>query len=261
VSLTGAACALDCAHCGGHYLAHMRPIDQADATGYPSLLISGGCDARGGVPITNSLSHVERLRPGRRLNWHVGFADRAELARVAPLVDVISFDVVGDRDTALEVYGLDVSLEDYMRQLDLLQTMAPVVPHLTLGLRGGRISGEERALAALAERHVERLILLILIPTAGTRYAQVEPPALDEVQRLFALARRLLPAARIDLGCMRPHGRYRQEVDCLAIEAGLDGLVNPSRSAERLAEELGRTVRCGPLVAAVIGHGGGGRAG
>ncbi len=242
VSLTGTACALDCAHCGGHYLAHMRSIAEADAIGYRSLLISGGCDAFGRVPITRGLEHVERLRPGRRLNWHVGFSTRADLERIAPLVDVISFDIVGDRATAQEVYGLDVGLDDYLRQLALLGVIAPVVPHLTLGLRAGRISGELAALEALAAVQPERLILLILIPTPGTRYATVPPPALTQIADLFTLARHLLPQTQLILGCMRPHGRYRQQVDRLAIESGLDGLVNPSRCAEELAAVQGRPV-------------------
>jgi len=252
VSLTGPACALNCAHCGGRYLAHMRPVQQADATGYRSLLISGGCDPHGRVPITNEIDTVKSLRAGRRLNWHVGFARETELARIAPLVDVISFDIVGDSDTAREVYGLELSLADYLQQLCQLERVAPVVPHLTLGLRGGRISGEEQALQALAKRDTRRLILLILIPTAGTRYAQVEPPPLGEVARLFALARQLLPRAHIDLGCMRPHGRYRQQVDCLAIEANLDGIVNPTRDAEQLAVKLGRTIQWGNECCALL---------
>jgi uncharacterized radical SAM superfamily protein len=57
------------------------------------------------------------LRVGRRLNWHVGFIGEEELRRIAPLVDMISFDVVGDRETAREVYGLDVGLDDYNAHL------------------------------------------------------------------------------------------------------------------------------------------------
>jgi hypothetical protein len=252
VSLTGAQCALDCAHCGGHYLAHMRPVQRADADGYRSLLISGGCDARGQVPITAALPQVERLRPGRRLNWHVGFAEAPALARIAPLVDVISFDVVGDQETAQEVYGLDLGLDDYLRQLALLRTIAPVTPHVTLGLRGGRISGEERALRALVELNIETVILLILIPTPGTRYAEVAPPDLAEVARHFELARRLLSATRLYLGCMRPHGRYRQQVDLLALQAGLDGIVNPSRDAIAFAEASGRPIIWGDECCALI---------
>jgi len=230
----------------------MRPVHDADATGYRSVLISGGCDPHGRVPITADIPAVERLRSGRRLNWHVGFATRTDLERVAPLLDVISFDIVGDRETAREVYGLDVSLEDYMRQLALLCEFAPVVPHLTLGLRGGRTSGEELALQALAAAGIERLILLILIPTQGTRFADVAPLPLPEVARLFGLARELLPQAHLDLGCMRPHGRYGQQVEALAIETSLDGIVNPGRHAIELTAASGRPVIWGDECCALL---------
>ena len=68
VSLTGSHCALDCAHCGGHYLNGMVPIEDADATGMTSCLISGGCDVQGKVPVDKHLSLVKALRSGRVLN-------------------------------------------------------------------------------------------------------------------------------------------------------------------------------------------------
>ena len=49
------------------------------------------------------------MPPGRRLNWHVGLIDEPTPAAIAPYVDVISFDVVGDRQTIREVYGLDAT--------------------------------------------------------------------------------------------------------------------------------------------------------
>jgi uncharacterized radical SAM superfamily protein len=243
VSLTGTSCALNCAHCGGVYLRHMQPIGEAplkaEADGFTSCLISGGCDARGRVPFAGHLDEVARLRHGRRLNWHVGMMGEEELRTILPYVDVISFDLVGDAETAREVYGLNLTLEDYLRQLDMLERHTRVVPHLTIGLRGGRLSGEWAALEALSPRAPETLILLILIPTPGTAYAHCVPPALAEVADLFLRARILLPTTRLYLGCMRPRGAYRQAVDELAVRAGLNGLVNPSRSAERAAQELG----------------------
>ncbi|MBN1401172.1 MAG: radical SAM protein [Anaerolineae bacterium] len=239
VSLTGEWCALQCAHCGGHYLQHMRPVWQVDADGATSLLISGGCDSAGRVPLTGHLDTIARLRRGRRLNWHVGFVDEQDLARIAPYVDVVSFDIVGDAETAREVYGLEASLGDYMRTLDLIQRHVPVVPHITIGLRGGRLSGEWAAIEALRERDIGALILIILIPTPGTAYADREPPALEDVRRTFIEARTLLPETRILLGCMRPHGAYRRSVDELAVRAGLNGIVNPTLAAQRAACELG----------------------
>ena len=239
VSLTGPHCALNCAHCGGYYLRHMRPIWDVRADGAASCLISGGCDAQGRVPVTRHLEKVARLRQGRRLNWHVGLVDEGELRAIVPYVDVISFDIVGDAETVREVYGLELALDDYMRTFDMLRRHARVVPHLTIGLRGGELSGERKALQALRARSVETLIFIILIPTEGTAYANCAPPQLADVLDLLLDARIKLPSTRLYLGCMRPHGVYRQAVDELAVRAGLNAVVNPSRSAERAAKELG----------------------
>lgn len=239
VSLTGTSCALNCAHCGGHYLQHMRPIETVIPASETSYLISGGCDALGRVPIETHREAIQRLRPGHRMNWHVGLSSETQLRAVLPYVDVISFDIVGDRETACEVYGLDVGLEDYLRTFEALRRLAPVVPHITIGLRGGRLAGEWAALEALQALKVEHVILIILIPTPGTRYAQCAPPSLEDVSSIFLGARRLLPEARLSLGCMRPTGVYRQEVDALAIRAGLNAIVNPTHRAEALAQECG----------------------
>ncbi len=242
VSLTGIGCALDCAHCGGHYLEHMRPIAGLNAGDAKSLLISGGCDTAGRVPVDGHLAELAALRPGRRLNWHVGFSDEATLRTIAPYVDAISFDLVGDRATAREVYGLDLGLGDYLRQLELLRRYAHVVPHITLGLRGGLLSGERAALEALAPLQIGALILNVLIPTPGTRYADCAPPDFDALTQILIDARLLLPQTRLMMGCMRPHGVYRQRLDEIAVRAGLNGLVNPTRAAERTAAELGLSV-------------------
>ena len=245
VSLTGPNCALQCAHCAGHYLRHMRPIWDADANGASSCLMSGGCDSRGRVPVTRYLGEVARLSQGRRLNWHVGFIDESELLTILPYVDVISLDVVGDAETVREVYGLELGLDDYMRAFDTLRRHARVVPHLTIGLRGGKLSGERAALQALRARGVDTLIFIVLIPTQGTAYADCLPPPLSDVTDLLLDARIMLPDTRLYLGCMRPHGKYRQAIDELCVRAGFNAVVNPTRDAERVAKELGLEITWG----------------
>jgi len=47
LSLTGGECALDCAHCGGHYLGGMRPIWEAEPDGSTSCLLTGNGSAPG----------------------------------------------------------------------------------------------------------------------------------------------------------------------------------------------------------------------
>jgi lipoyl synthase len=241
LSLTGAQCALDCAHCGGHYLSGMRPIWQAEPDHSPSCLISGGCDPTGRLPV---LAHIERVhawRPGRKMNWHVGFVTATEMEVIAPLVDVVSFDFVGDNSTIREVYGLDRTVDDYVDTYRLLRRHARTLPHVTIGLRGGSLGHEIAAFERLQVLGLDGLVLLVFIPTPGTRYADRRPPSPEAAADLVAEARLRFPKAPLYLGCMRPRGRYRDQFDPLALRAGCNVVVSPSRSARQLATELGLT--------------------
>jgi uncharacterized radical SAM superfamily protein len=243
LSLTGSACALDCAHCGGVYLRHMKPIWEAQPDRSTSCLISGGCDARGRVPVLAHRDRVRAWRQGRRMNWHVGLISEAEMAEIADLVDVVSFDIVGDDDTIHEVYGLDRRVEDWGRTYQMLRRYADTVPHVTIGLRGGRLGHEQAAFELLEEQGVDRLVLLVFVPTPGTRYADRKPPSPEAAAELIAEARVRFPTADLTLGCMRPRGAYRDRLDELAVRAGVNGIVSPSRRAQRAALELGLVPR------------------
>jgi uncharacterized radical SAM superfamily protein len=239
LSLTGERCALDCAHCGGHYLAGMQPIWEAEPDGSTSCLISGGCDPVGRVPVLAHLNHVRAWRQGRTMNWHVGFVSEAEVQAIAPLVDVVSFDFVGDDATIREVYGLDRSVDDYVQTYRLLRRYARTLPHVTVGLRGGALGHELPAFELLQELGADGLVILVFIPTPGTRYADRQPPPVHDVADLLAEARLHFPAAPLYLGCMRPKGRYRDRLDPFAVQAGFNVMVSPSRPARQLAADLG----------------------
>jgi uncharacterized radical SAM superfamily protein len=239
LSLTGEQCALDCAHCGGHYLGGMKPIWQAEPDGSTSCLISGGCDPTGRVPATAHLEQVRAWRQGRQMNWHVGFVSEAEMLTIAPLVDVISFDFVGDDATIREVYGTPRTVADYVETYRLLRRYARTLPHVTLGLRGGELGHELPAFELLQQLGVDGLVLLVFIPTPGTRYADRQPPDVAAVADLLAEARLRFPEVPLYLGCMRPRGHYRDELDPLAVRAGFNVVVSPSRPARQLAAELG----------------------
>jgi uncharacterized radical SAM superfamily protein len=243
LSLTGEQCALDCAHCGGHYLGGMKPIWEAEPDGSTSCLISGGCDPTGRVPVLAHRESVRAWRTDRTMNWHVGFVSEAEMEEIAPLVDVISFDFVGDNDTIREVYGIDRTVDDYVETYRLLRRYAPTLPHVTIGLRGGDLGHELPAFAHLEELGVDGLVLLVFIPTPGTRYAERQPPAAQVVADHLAEARLRFANVPLYLGCMRPKGRYRDTLDALAVRAGLNVIVSPARCARQLAGELGLTAR------------------
>ncbi len=242
ISLTGDRCELDCAHCGGHYLQSMTPIWKADAQEATSCLVSGGCDREGRVPVASHLDEVARLSQGRIMNWHVGLIGKSEAEIIAPYVDVISFDFVGDDETVREVYGLEVGVEEYVATYQLLRSYATVVPHITVGLRGGKLSGEYRALEILAELGVAGLTFIVFIPTPGTRFAECDPPNPEEVAELLVEARLRFPTVPLHLGCLRPRGLYRERLDPLTVQAGVNVIVSPSRAAMALAQELGLAV-------------------
>jgi len=249
ISLTGKSCALNCAHCGGHYLKGMSTVSEIQAQrslnpnyAFRSALISGGCTLDGKVPFTQQLDFLHKLKKEVRLNFHVGLLDGEEILMLKDLANVVSFDFVADPETIQEVYGLKQGLRDYSRVYQALREVVPVMPHLTLGLRGGQWGGEEKALDALEELGLDGLIFNVFIPTPGTRYAQRLPLPVEEVIRFLAGARIRFPDIPLGLGCMRPKGRYRQSLDEAAVALGLNRLVMPTPGARRLAGELGLRV-------------------
>lgn len=257
VSVTGRWCDLDCAHCGGHYLEGMLPLAEFLAGGdedkpwrgageplrYKSCLISGGCDRRGRVPLAKYQEELAELRRELRLNLHVGLVDEAQARGVAELADVVSFDFVGDDETIRQVYGLSASVQDYLTSLRALRRYTRVIPHICLGLHGGGIRGERRAVELLAEEGVEALVFLVFIPTRGTRFENCSPPDLGEVAEILAWARLLLPRTPLYLGCMRPGGSYRDWLDVVAVRCGINRLVLPSP----LAVQYGRGMGLSPI--------------
>ncbi len=239
ISVTGEACALNCAHCGGRYLRGMRPLDGVFQVRQPSVLISGGCDARGRVPVWLYRERLAELVRGKRSNWHLGLVSEAELAAVGDLLDVVSLDFVGDDQTIREVYGLAATVADYEEAYRACSRWAMVVPHITIGLRGGRLGHERAALERLRGLGPRRLVFLVFIPTAGTRFGHLAPPRVEEVAELLAEARLLFPEAFLQLGCMRPQGEYRLRLDRLAVEAGVNSVVNPAAELKEHCAALG----------------------
>jgi hypothetical protein len=213
------------------------------ASGGTGLLLSGGCDANGHVPLERFLPIIPRIRKALKLkvNAHVGVSGRDfldALASAAP--DVVSVDVVGSDEVVREVFGLDADADAYWSTYEgLLSRGLNAVPHLTVGLRGGNDSGEEAAIDRLAKIKPRRLVLNFLVPTKGTRY---ENAGFDRARALevVALARKKMPDAFIVLGCMRPRGI--DDFVAAAVEIGVDGIVNPPRAVVDAWESSGTEV-------------------
>lgn len=250
VSVTGTNCALDCAHCGKHYLRGMISLEEAllgqGKIKPTSYLISGGCTSLGKVPLLPHLDQMFRLKKTARLNLHTGLVSREEARALAPLADTVSFDFVCSREIIENVYGLDRHVSDYKNSYRALVEclgIDQVVPHITIGLLKGRVSSEIEAVKILAAEGISRLVLLVFIPTPGTRYQGIPAPDLADTAAAIARMRVLIPTVPIYLGCMRPGGAYRRQLDPLALQCGINKIVQPAPDAYDTASKLGLDIK------------------
>lgn len=257
VSVTGVRCELRCKHCGGHYLRGMQSVEtpsklkefcsRLEEEGGTGVLVSGGSDVHGRVRLDRFYDALRWVKEntGLIVNVHTGLLDAGQAEELASTgIDVASVDVVGSDETIRRVYGLKATAEDYGETLNALREarVPHVVPHICVGLDFGEIRGEAAALEMVQRFNPEVVVLLGLIPTPGTPMEVVEPPSAEDMARAVAAARLMCPEAGVAIGCMHPRaGKRRMEE--LAVKAGADRIVLPSRSTVERAKGLGFTVR------------------
>ena len=256
ISITGAACALNCDHCQRHILNTMIPATSPEALvetcrrladeGNIGVLVSGGSLPDGTLPwdpFVDAIATVKRTTD-LRVTIHTGLIDEAMALRLdAAGVDEFLIDVIGSRETMEEVYHLDTTLQEMEASLAALEaTGKPVIPHIVVGLHYGRLLGEVEALEMVARHPPYALVIVVLRPIRGSPMDGVEPPDPELVARFIALSRFRLPRVPIALSCARPPGRYRKRLDVLAVEAGTNRIAMPAEEALDRAGELGLEV-------------------
>lgn len=253
ISITGSFCKLDCKHCGGRYLRHMKPLTRPNqlisfcqnlaANQGLGCLISGGCDSDGRVPILPFLPAIREIKQSTELyiNVHTGFLTNNEAQLFAEAgIDCASVDVVGDDDTIHQIYGLPGrSTQDYRATLLALSSHNILTsPHICVGLQFGKLVGELDALQIIRETTTPSTIVIIaLMPSQETAMEATSPPVNHDIARVCAIARVLFPETEIALGCMRPRGKARQEMERLAIEAGVTRVAIPTQSTLKYLED------------------------
>ena len=242
VSLTGSKCELNCPHCEGHYLKNMRPLDRGrtecidTSDNYSSCLISGGSDKNGKVPFYENENLIKELsNKNIKTNLHPGLVSEAEAKKVS-LVDVCSVDFIVDEKIIKNIYGLEKTKQDFLDSYNLLSKYAKViVPHINIGLPGGETGMEEKSLDVLKKLRADAITFIVFTPTKGTSYQNYDPPSISYVGEVLSLARLKFPQHPIFLGCMRPGGKYREEVDEIAFWAGVNKIVSPTPALRNLA--------------------------
>ncbi|HLB12605.1 MAG TPA: radical SAM protein [Dehalococcoidia bacterium] len=256
ISLTGSGCALQCDHCRGKLLESMVPLGESNLfevcrtlkeKGAHGVLVTGGADARGRVPLLDVMEDLGRVKGelSMQVVVHTGLVRRTLAGALARSgIDGAMIDILGVEETIRDVYHLAARVEDYAHSLEALTGYGvPSIPHIVLGLHYGRFLGEDAALQMVASYPVSALVLVILTPWDGTPMAGVRPPDPAEVGAFFHRARRALPKTPVLLGCSRPGGPYKWAVDRLAVDAGLDGIAYPAEGIVEYAAQRGLTPR------------------
>ncbi|AET69752.1 biotin synthetase-like uncharacterized protein [Desulfosporosinus orientis DSM 765] len=217
VSITGMSCALQCDHCQGIMLNGMIPalnpekLQELGITlqkkGVTGLLITGGCDREGQVPLKPFLTVVTYLKSlDFTIHVHTGLADKETAVGLKRAgVDKVFLDMIGDADTIRRVYHLDRKPSAFINALEtLLAEDLDVVPHVVLGLNYGKIMGEENLIQTLSDYPLETLVLVALRAVPGSPMGGVRGPDPAEIVRITAQTRLLNPSLKLSFGCARP---------------------------------------------------------
>ena len=246
ISLTGEQCALQCPHCRGRFLKHMAPAltpkelyalaKKSANAGVKGMLISGGCDASGQVPIFDYLNIINNIKENIdiSINIHTGFIRLDSIPKLRDKgVDIVSFDVIGSPEVVKKIYGLDLEPGYFGKALDAFKKAGlRAVPHITAGLDMGRDSGEEKALEIIAG-HPPRFVVLNALMARG-----VDDLSSARLVEVLRMARKILPQeTAIGIGCMRPRGDIIPAE--LLAELGIASVAMPSKKLVRELKGMG----------------------
>ncbi len=252
ISITGKSCALKCKHCRGKLLESLIPATTCEELenkvlslyerGAKGMLLTGGCDRYGKVPIISLIPAIKNIKGKTDLILiaHTGFISREEAAALKDSgLDGIGFDVVGDTETAKDVYGLDISEKDYIESLRAIGDSGIMIfPHVCVGLHFGKMKGEFRALELIKNIKPATIIITALMPVAGTQMEHMRPDPSD-FEKVINKAIEMFPGIPVVLGCAHSIGKSREEIELIAIHNGISGIAAPSLATVELAEKGG----------------------
>lgn len=252
ISVTGQFCALKCKHCGGKVLNTMLPAvtpeqlvnlcTRLKQKGTIGCLISGGCLPDGSVPLGRFIDAIAEVKRdlGLTVIVHTGVVDVSVAKRLKEAgVDAALIDIIGSDETIKEIYQLNMGVQDFDRSLKTLhESGIPLVPHVLVGLHYGKLKGEFKALQMISKYEPSAVIVIALMPIHGTPMKDVSPPTSTDIAKVLAMARLMMPNTPLVLGCMRPKGKSKGEIDVLAVEAGVNAIAFPAKEAIELAESL-----------------------
>jgi uncharacterized radical SAM superfamily protein len=244
ISITGSECALNCEHCNKKYLKGMEQIQKTkdleqflielSKRNGVGALISGGSELDGSVPLFGFLDTIKKVKKETNLiiNVHTGLLNEETAKKLAEAnVDIISFDINMDEEVVRNIYHLDTELSDYKSAIDLLKKYGlNIVPHICIGLHYGKLNKELESIKFIKEAKINPslIVIIVLIPPKDSKI-RFDQPKSEDIARIITILRLVFPKTEISLGCMRPRGKIKIEIEKAAIKAGISRIEIPSK--------------------------------
>ncbi len=126
-----------------------------------------------------------------------------------------------------------------------------VVPHIVVGLHYGHLLGEWNALEMLKRHTPDAVVLVVVMPYYAPARRPFVTPEPGAVGRFFMDAREALPDIPLLLGCARPAGTAKSQIDTYAVLAGLNGIAHPADGMVELAVRMERQARVTPACCSI----------
>lgn len=267
VSITGGDCKLQCDHCKAKILEPMIPartpedlwrtVNELVEDGAQGMLLTGGSDHRNEVhygPYYETIRRIKDEFPDFSIACHTALVDEdAAISMEQSGIDAAMMDVIGAQDTITQVYHLRRSVDDFEQTLETLvnKTNMKVVPHIVAGLHYGHLLGEWNALEMLQRHTPDAVVLVVVMPFYAPDSRPFVTPDPGAVGSFFMDAREALGETPLLLGCARPPGETKSQIDTYAVMAGLNGIAHPADGMVELATRLERPVRVTPACCSI----------
>ncbi|MFW9820104.1 MAG: radical SAM protein [Candidatus Thorarchaeota archaeon] len=244
ISITGKKCELECEHCNKKYLKGMNQIITNEALEQflinlykkngVGALISGGSMVDGSVPLLKFIKTIKKVKKETNLiiNTHTGLLSEETAKLLAEAnVDIVSFDINMDEEVVRNIYHLGIELNEYKRAIETLKKHnLNIVPHVCIGLHYGKLNKELESIRFIKEAEINPslIVIIVLIPPKDSN-VKFETPKPEDIAKVISIIRIVFPKTEISLGCMRPRGKIKNQIEKAAIKAGITRIEIPSK--------------------------------
>ncbi|MFX1559223.1 MAG: radical SAM protein [Promethearchaeota archaeon] len=253
LSVTGTSCSLMCEHCEGRLLKGMESTMTPEILfdrcreiknlGGEGVLISGGSDSKGFVPLERFTDSIQRVKSelGLEVVVHTGLVSEKTAQGLAEAqIDAAMLDIIGDNHVSKGIYHIEDGPRKMRQSLDILEDFGvPTVPHVLVGLNYGKLTGEIEALDLIAQGNPAAVVIIALSPIRKTSMESVAPPTPEDIGRVMTVARLGMKEVPVLLGCARPMGSHKVETDKYAILSGVNGIALISQEGVDFARKEG----------------------